>query len=249
MSGLFSIGLGIGAIFILIIFLTGKGRVLFSGFVNLFFDNVAKTKEGAEAIYSQAIEKAQNNYNTASDVLNKLSGALYTAEQNLESIKKEVTKTKEKMKQSAQQGLMDNVDLYGEQLTTLEEKLSLYEEQIAKTKPMVSEAKLVTQETQKELKKLIAEKEITIQKIILNQQQTKMYDQLDVLKNTDGVSKLLNSVRTQLQDSTERAVGAKIVHGEKLETKLLVADNKLKTGGMNSYAQELKAQYGKQQNK
>lgn len=239
------IGIGIGIIFFAVLALTGKGRVLFSGFYHLFFQKVAETPEGAEAIYMKAIDKAQNSYRVASDVLQKLSGRLYTAKQNLTDTNKKVNDTKAKMEQSAQKGMMDNVMLYGQNLNLLEEKEKMYQEQIDKLTPMVQEAEQIATQTGNKYKQLQSEKDIIIEQIKLNKEQKEIYDGLDELKQNDSLDKLVASVKTGLKEGTEKAVGAKIVHNNKVETKLLKADQQLNSGEFNSYAQELMKKYGK----
>ena len=56
-----------------------KLGVLLGGFLNLFVEDTAKTPEGAAAIYSKAIEEAEDKYNKASDALKRMTGRLETA--------------------------------------------------------------------------------------------------------------------------------------------------------------------------
>lgn len=64
-------GIVIGAVAVvfvlaLIIFpgVRGKLKVLVGGFLNIFVEDIAKTPEGAKAVFQQAIEKVQERYNS-----------------------------------------------------------------------------------------------------------------------------------------------------------------------------------------
>lgn len=48
-----------------------KLLILCGGFLNLFIEDKAKTPDGARAIYQQAIERAQGQFNEAHDMLQK----------------------------------------------------------------------------------------------------------------------------------------------------------------------------------
>lgn len=62
-------GIVIGAVAVvfvlaLIIFpgVRGKLKVLVGGFLNIFVEDIAKTPEGAKAVFQQAIEEVQERY-------------------------------------------------------------------------------------------------------------------------------------------------------------------------------------------
>ena len=58
-------------------------KVLVSGILGVFVKDLAKTPEGAEAVYNEAIEEERELYRKACDVLNKASGEYQTAQKNL----------------------------------------------------------------------------------------------------------------------------------------------------------------------
>ena len=67
-----------------------KIKVLVGGFLNVFVEDAAKTPEGAEAVFNQAIQEAQNNYNKAASTFNKLSGELKSTEDSIARLTKEL---------------------------------------------------------------------------------------------------------------------------------------------------------------
>ena len=63
-------------LFILILILFPEARALFSGFARLFIKDMATTPEGAEAIYGEKIDQAQDAYNKADNAYKVAAGKL-----------------------------------------------------------------------------------------------------------------------------------------------------------------------------
>ena len=51
-----------------------KGSVLIRGAANVFVEDRAKTPEGANAIYTQAINEAEEQYRDTKEIYHRLSG-------------------------------------------------------------------------------------------------------------------------------------------------------------------------------
>lgn len=241
-----TIGLGIGIIAFTILALTGKGRYFLKGCFNLFFQDLAKTPKGAEAIYAQAIEEATNAYSKASNNLQRIAGMLNTSENNLTETSNKINTTKQKMEEFAKRQQWEKVDLYAEELSSLEEDIKLYQNEVIKYKPMLEQAKMLSNQYESKLTKLKKDKKIVVRQLEMNQQTKDMYDDLDSLKQTKTSDKLLDSVKEGLIETEEMATGAKILHNSKRSTKLLEADNELKSSEFNKYALELKNRYKKE---
>lgn len=86
-------GIVIGAVAVvfvlaLIIFpgVRGKLKVLVGGFLNIFVEDIAKTPEGAKAVFQQAIEEVQERYNKAGDTLNRFVGEQSSVQKNLNKL-------------------------------------------------------------------------------------------------------------------------------------------------------------------
>lgn len=61
----------------------GKLKVLVGGFLNIFVEDMAKTPEGAKAVFQQAIEEVQERYNKAGDTLNRFVGEQSSVQKSL----------------------------------------------------------------------------------------------------------------------------------------------------------------------
>ena len=75
-------------------------KVLVSGILGVFVKDLAKTPEGAEAVYNEAIEEERELYRKACDVLNKASGEYQSAQKNLAKLqeaKKNIEATCERL--------------------------------------------------------------------------------------------------------------------------------------------------------
>jgi len=242
-----TIGFGIGVILLAGLMLTGKGRYLAKGFLNLFFTDMAKTSVGAAAIYTQAIEEHTKSYNKASDNYQKIAGVLDTARNNLISADKKIVKTKEQMEQLAKMNKFDKVQLFAEELSSAEEDKISYTNEITRYVPMFEQSKLVTEQLEAKLNKLKKDKKTVVHQLEINKQTKEMYDNLDQVKQGKSSDKLLDAVREGIIETGEMATGAKVVHDSKHSTKMLEAESEIKAAESNSYVEELRKKYqGKQ---
>lgn len=229
----------------IILILSGKARTLAKGFFSLFITNVAKTPEGAEAIYQEAIDQAQDDYNKASDTLNTIAGKLETAKKNLANAQNALENTKSKCEQLAKAGEFDKLDVYSSKLDEINADLDLFTKEVNKYQPMFEDASIVCNKLEATLKKLKKEKSTVVAEIRLNNSTKEMYDRLDELKRVKSSDKLLGSVREGLVESSEKAVGAKTVYNNKTSTKIDRIEQETKSAQTNDYIQSLKNKYSK----
>ena len=242
---MFALGMGIAVIVLAGLGISGKGRYLIKGTANLFFTDVAKTPKGAEAIYTQAIEEAQNNYNKASNNLQRIAGLLDTSQKNYNITSKKIGETKANCEMLCKKGKFDEADLFADELMELEEDLVIYQNEIIEYTPMLEEAKTLCQNGESKLRKLQKDKKTVVRKLEINQQTKQMYDSMDELKNVKSSDKLLNAVKEGVLESGEMATGAKILHESKHSTKMLEAEKAIKKEQKSAYIEELKQKYQK----
>lgn len=239
--------LGIVIIILAGVFLFGgsKLRVLLKGFVGLFVEDLAKTPEGASAVYNQAIEKSQNDYNTAHNTLQNVAGQLDSTKRNVADTKNKLAKTEEKCEAFAKSGEFEKVELFAQQRDDLLEELDIQIRTVKELEPIFEEAKRISNFLEQKLAKLKKEKVRVINDLKLNKQLKNMYDDMDELKNTTNVDKLLDSVKEGAKNSRETAEGAKVVHGNKLSTRINNADEDAKKLVRNDYVEELRRKHQK----
>ena len=75
-------------VIVLILILFPEARKLLSGFTRLFIKDMATTPEGAEAIYEEKIDQAQESYNKADNAYKIAAGKLSNAQKDLDRKRK-----------------------------------------------------------------------------------------------------------------------------------------------------------------
>lgn len=225
----------------------GKLRTLLKGFVGLFVEDLAKTPEGAAAVYTEAINKAQNDYNRANDTLQKVAGQLETAKDDLAASQKALTESEKKAEAFAKNQDWNRVELFANQRNEILEEIESHKLNIQRLTPIYEEAKLINTNLEAKLKTLQKEKVRVVNDLKMNKQLKGMYDDMDELKNTNDIDKLVDAVKTGVRDSRETAVGARTVHENKTSTKINNANAEAKKLAGNAYAEELKKKFGNKQ--
>lgn len=223
----------------------GKLKIMLGGFLNLFIEDRAKTPEGAEAVYQQAIEEAQKDYNHANDMLKQLSGQLSLAQRDLANAKEMFDKVSATCETLVKNGRIEEAKVKAEERESLLIEINTYTNAVNKLIPLVEDAKDINEKCEQALIKLKREKKQKIAELRLNQNLTKAYDNMDELKKNTATKKLLESVEEGLRTSQERATGAKVLHENKLSTKIERAEKTAKSLETNSYIEELRKKYNK----
>lgn len=238
--------IALGVIALAGLLISGKLRTLVKGFIGLFVEDIAKTPEGAAAVYTEAIEKAQEDYNKASNALQKVAGQLETAKMDLKQANVKIKTCEEKCERFASAGQFDKVELYGQERQTLMEDKQNLELVIKNLSPMFEEAKKLTAYNEQKLTKLRKEKVSVVNNLKMNKQLKEMYDDMDELKNTSAIDKLLEAVKEGSKESLESATGAKVLHENKTSTKVANAEAEFRAMQNNDYIESLKKKYQKQ---
>ena len=100
----------IGIIIIIVIALLvlfPEFRALLNGFTRLFIKDMATTPEGAEAIYGEKIDQAQDSYNKADNALKVAAGKLSVAKRDLENLKTRLSKVESECESLVKNGKID----------------------------------------------------------------------------------------------------------------------------------------------
>lgn len=219
--------------------------VLVGGFFGNFVQDTAKTPEGARAIFQQKIEEVQDNYNKASDTLSKLSGKLEIAKQDLAKKKSDISTVEKQCEALVKAGKIEQANVLAEQRENILIEIRNQEELVAKLVPMVEEARGICLYNEKQLKTLKTKSKEIIAGLELNKQLSDMYDDMNELKNIRQTDKLLASVEEGYVDSKQKAIGSKVVHDNKLDTKASKAKLEAEKLTTNSYIADLQKKYNK----
>ena len=96
-----------------------------------------------------------------------------------------------------------------------------------------------------EVKDLRKESKETIENMRMKKELEDVYDNMDELKNVTATDKLLDHVREKNKDLNASVEGARVVHNNKLSTKIQKADAAAKKAQSNDYLDALMKKHNK----
>ena len=232
-------------VFIMLLVLFPEFRKLLLGWTRVFIKDMATTPEGAEAIYAEKINEAQDKYNKADNALRVASGKLYNEENRLKSLQKQLFDAEEKCEALVKASKMDLAQIKAEER---EEIIS----DIERSKKLIEAyavAKRDTEEVHKacsaNLKKLKREAKEVVENMKVKAQLNDVYDSVDDLKNVTATDKLLDSIKEKNDDLNASVAGARVIHENRTSTKIQRANEQAKQLQSNDYLESLKKKYNK----
>lgn len=128
-------------------------------------------------------------------------------------------------------------------LVLLQEELDKAENlsaQFQKMKPAAEEVKAIKEKLENQLAALKRESKDVVAELKANEQVADVYSNLDRLRASTGTDKMLNATRDGLQESREKAAGAKVLYQTSREGKLDKADANTADYKVSSYLDSLK---------
>lgn len=221
-----------------------KLKVLVSGFLNVFVEDAAKTPEGAEAVFNQAIDEVQKNYNKAASTFNKLSGELKGAENDITRLTKELHDVEASCERLVKSGQYSDAEVYSARRSEILTEIEQKKECVEKLKPMVADASQIYDACGKKLKDLKRTKKETIAKLQMNGQLKDLYGDLDELRKETTTSKMLDAIMDGSKELQKEVEGARVVHENRASTKIARAEQKAAQMRGDEYLESLKKKYG-----
>ena len=221
-----------------------KIKVLVGGFLNVFVEDAAKTPEGAEAVFNQAIQEAQNNYNKAASTFNKLSGELKSTEDSIARLTKELRDVEANCERLVKSGQYSDAEVYSARRSEILSEIERKKECAEKLKPMVADAQQIYAACGKKLTDLKRVKKETVAKLQMNGQLKDLLGDLDELRKDTATSRMLDAVMDKSWDLQKEVDGARIVHENRASTKIARAEQKAAQMRGDEYLESLKKKYG-----
>lgn len=232
-------------VFALLIILFPEFRALFKGFTRLFIKDMATTPEGAEAIYGEKIDQAQDAYAKADNAYKVASGKLSTAKRDLENLKSKLSKIESECESLVRNNKIEMAQLKAEEREEVLSDIGRYTELVRAYEVAANTAREAQEVCEKNLRKLKRESKEVVENMRVKSQLKKVYDDMDELKSVTATDKLLESVRDKNKDLDAVVEGSKVVHDNKLSTRLQKADTEAKKLQSNDYLDSLKKKYNK----
>lgn len=232
-------------LFVLLLIMFPEFRALFRGFARLFIKDMATTPEGAEAIYGEKIDQAQDAYAKADNAYKVASGKLARAKRDLDNLRSRLTKIETECESLVRNGKIELAQLKAEEREEVLSDISRYTELVKAYEVAAATAKEAQEVCEKNLRKLKRESKEVVENMKVKSQLKKVYDDMDELKSVTATDKLLESVRDKNKDLDAVVEGSKVVHDNKLSTRLHKADIEAKKLQSSDYLESLKKKYNK----
>lgn len=232
-------------VFVIMVILFPEFRALLKGFTRIFIKDMATTPEGAEAIYSEKIDQAQDAYNKADNALKVAAGKLSTAKRDMENLKTKLAKVEVECESLVKNGKIELAQLKAEEREEILSDIKRHSELVKAYEGAANTAREAQEMCEKNLRKLKRESKEVVENMKVKKQLKEVYDDMDELKNVTATDKLLESVRDKNKDLDAVVEGSKAVHDSKISTKLQKADVEAKKLQSNDYLESLKKKYNK----
>ena len=232
-------------IFLALLILFPEFRALFKGLTRVFIKDIATTPEGAEAIYGEKINDAQDAYNKADNALRVAAGKLSNAKRDMENLKTRLAKVEAECESFVKNGRIDMAQLKAEEREEILSDIKRYTELVKAYEDATNTAKEAQEMCEKNLRKLKRESKDVIENMKVKQQLKEVYDDMDELKNVTATDKLLDSVREKNSNLNAIVEGSKVIHENRTSTKLQKAEVEAKKLQSNDYLDTLKKKYNK----
>ena len=213
---------------------------LVGGFLQVFVQDTAKTPEGAKAIYAQKIDEMTTKYTDACNTLRDLTGKLKTIQDKYAACQKKAKEYDERAKAAMSRGDEESATTYARMLQEELDEAENLSEQFQKIKPAAEEVKTIKEKLENQLAALKRESKDVVSELKANEQVADVYSNLDRLRASTGTDKMLNATRDGLQESREKAAGAKVLYQTSRDGKQDKADARTADYRVSSYLDGLK---------
>ena len=231
--------------FVLLLVLFPEFRALLKGFARVFIKDMATTPEGAEAIYGEKIDEAQDAYSKADNAYRIAAGKLSNAKKDMETLRTRLTKVEAECETFVKNGKIDMAQLKSEEREEIISDIERLSQLIKAFEVATAQAKEAQEMCEKRLRKLKRESKEVVENMKVKNQLKEVYDDMDELKNVTATDKLLDSVREKNKDLDAVVEGSKVIHESRLSTRLQKAEAEAKKLQTNDYLESLKKKYNK----
>lgn len=232
-------------IFGLLLILFPEFRKLCLGWTRVFIKDMATTPEGAEAIYAEKINEAQDKYNKADDALRIASGKLATEENRLKLLQKNLKDAESSCEALVKAGKIDLAQVKAEEREEILSDIERSKKLIEAYTTAKRDAEEVHKACASNLKKLKREAKEVVENMKVKAQLNEVYDSMDDLKNVTATDKLLDSIKERNDDLNASVAGARVIHENRTSTKINRANEQAKQLQSNDYLESLKKKYNK----
>lgn len=231
--------------FCLILILFPEARSLLSGFTRLIVKDMATTPEGAEALYGEKISEATDAYRKADNAYKLAAGKLSNAKRDASNLQKKLAAIEADCETLVRANKLEMAQLKADEREAILSDISRVQELVKAYTEAATTAQEAQELCEKNLLKLKRESKEVVENMKVKKQLQEIYDDMDELKMVTGTDKLLDAVRDKNKDLDAIVEGSKVVHNNKLSTKVQRAEVEAKKSSSNDYLENLKKKYNK----
>lgn len=233
------------AVVILVLILFPEARVLLSGFTRLFIKDMATTPDGAAAIYGEKIDEAEESHAKINDAFKKAAGRLHMGQKKLQELSEKLSQVESECEKLVKDGKIESAQLKAEEREEITAEIARQKELVKAYVEAEKTAREAYDLSERNLKKLKREAKEIVENMRTKEELKAVYDDMDELKCSSNIDKLLDSVREKNKDLDEIVEGSKTVHNNKLSTKLRKAEEEARKVSSSDYLEGLKKKYNK----
>ena len=173
------------------------------------------------------------------------AGKLSVAKRDLENLKTRLSKVESECESLVKNGKIDFAQVKADEREEVISDIKRHSELVKAYESAANTAREAQEMCEKNLRKLKRESKEVVENMKVKKQLKEVYDDMDELKNVTATDKLLESVRDKNKDLDSVVEGSKVVHNNKISTRLQKADAEAKKMQSNDYLQSLKKKYNK----
>ena len=206
---------------------------------------MATTPEGAEAIYAEKINEAQDRYNTADNALRTAAGKLDVEQNKLKVLTNRLKDIETKCEALVQAGKMEMAQIKAEERAELIADIERTKKLIEAYTVAKNDAEEVHKACSMNLRKLKREAKEVVENMKVKAQLNEVYDSMDDLKNVTATDKLLDSIKEKNDNLNASVAGARVIHENRTSTKVQRANEEASKLQSDDYLNSLKKKYNK----
>lgn len=214
-------------------------RLRMSGTADEMISKDASTPEGAKAYYNVAIDKKQNAYTAAMNLLKQIEGERANYEDQLHTLQKDRYDCTEKLNHCIDTNDDNGAKVYIKEQQLIDDKVKTLKDAIKDLSKNVVLQKETVESLERELNDLKAEKDSAI--FTLSTAQVTQSLQANPSASNNEEDKMLEKVRDGIQKKKKEADGNRVMYENSTYVQKQRLEKKIKDDEVDKTLQELKA--------
>lgn len=226
---------------------TGKWKsisVLFNGIMEVFIQDLAKTPDGANAVYTDLINKQTENLSNIKNIYSEIVGESEILARETKEMENRSMKIEAQLKSSAARSDFNSESpeliLLAEEKFSLDDNIESNKKAILQINTEIIRIKDTMQTSEANIIKLKNERTTLINELKRNGRIAKVYSAVSNISVDNSSNNLITSVKEGVRESSAKSIGSRIVHDNSIEVKLEKAHKQAVSTAASDYLKSLK---------